>query len=218
MFKPSSYYHIYNHANGFENLFKDQENYRYFLQQWEKYISPIAETYVYCLMPNHLHFLIKIKDEVEVLNLGGFQNLQGLEGSENLQGLEGSENRQGLEDKTSKIISKKFSNLFNSYTKAFNKRYNRMGSLFMPNFKRKEIDNEKYLLNLIYYIHRNPVHHKFCKDFRDWKHSSYHALITDSPSFIHKEFVASYFEDIENFKVSHEQILNANEEYFLEKF
>ncbi len=209
MFKPSSYYHIYNHANGFENLFQEEENYRYFLQQWEKYISSIAETYVYCLMPNHLHFLIKIKDEVEVLNLGGFQNLQGLEGSENLQ---------GLEDKTSKIISKKFSNLFNSYTKAFNKRYNRMGSLFMPNFKRKEIDNEKYLLNLIYYIHRNPVHHKFCKDFRDWKHSSFHALTSDSTTFLNKDFIASYFEDIDNFKVSHEQELNANEEYFLEKF
>jgi putative transposase len=198
IFNPNSYYHIYNHANGFDDLFKETENYRYFLQQWDKYISPLAETYAYCLMPNHIHFLIKIKDEEEVLNLGGFENLQGLE-------------------RTSKIVSKKFSNLFNSYTKAFNKRYQRMGSLFMPNFKRKEIDNEKYLLNLIYYIHRNPVHHQFCKDFRDWKHSSYHALISDSPTFLNKYFITTYFEDIENFKVSHEQELNANEEYFLEK-
>lgn len=41
----------------------------FFLQQWDKYISPIAITYAYCLIPNHIHFLVQIKKEEEVLNL-----------------------------------------------------------------------------------------------------------------------------------------------------
>jgi putative transposase len=36
--QPEKLYHIYNHANGIENLFREVENYRYFLRQWEKHI------------------------------------------------------------------------------------------------------------------------------------------------------------------------------------
>ena len=61
--QPSTFYHLYNHANGSENLFRNDENYRFFLQKYAKYISTVADTYAYCLMPNHLHFLIKIKSE-----------------------------------------------------------------------------------------------------------------------------------------------------------
>ena len=41
---PANYYHIYNHANGNENLFLENDNYRYFLQQYEKHIQPVADT------------------------------------------------------------------------------------------------------------------------------------------------------------------------------
>ncbi len=81
--ESDKFYHIFNHANGRENLFEEDENYRYFLQQCEKYISPIAETYAYCLMPNHIHFLIRILPEAEVkLNIptfGKFQTFQKLD-------------------------------------------------------------------------------------------------------------------------------------------
>jgi hypothetical protein len=48
--EPETYYHIYNHANGDENLFRSSENYYFFLKQWAKDITPVADTYVYCLM------------------------------------------------------------------------------------------------------------------------------------------------------------------------
>ncbi len=62
------YYHIYNRANGNENLFRERENYRYFLKQWEKCIPDVADTLAYCLMPNHFHFLIRTKGEVELMD------------------------------------------------------------------------------------------------------------------------------------------------------
>jgi len=49
---PSTYYHIFNHPNGDEDLSLEPENYRYFLQQYHKHIDKIADTYAYCQMPN----------------------------------------------------------------------------------------------------------------------------------------------------------------------
>jgi REP element-mobilizing transposase RayT len=61
--EPGYFHHIYNHANGNENLFKRDENYHYFLKKFKQYIFPIADTFAYCLMPNHIHFLVRIKEE-----------------------------------------------------------------------------------------------------------------------------------------------------------
>ena len=117
-------------------------------------------------MPNHIHFLVQIKNDTEILNHGGFESEKlHLTGFENLSGVSATK------------ISKCFSNLFNSYAKAFNNSYNRKGSLFHRPFKRKEITSEDYLKTLVCYIHRNPIHHGFSADFTEWKHSSYHAYL-----------------------------------------
>jgi len=42
--KPDTSYHIFNHANGFENVFCNDGNFWFFLDKYRKYISPIAET------------------------------------------------------------------------------------------------------------------------------------------------------------------------------
>ncbi|HEX4372500.1 MAG TPA: hypothetical protein VHZ50_04255, partial [Puia sp.] len=64
--QPLSYYHIFNHANGDENIFREEENYRFFLEKYVLYIHPVAETLAYCLMPNHFHMLVKIKTEQQL--------------------------------------------------------------------------------------------------------------------------------------------------------
>jgi len=56
------YYHIYNRGINSENLFIDKNNYEYFLNLYNKYIPTIAESFAWCLMPNHFHFLVKIKE------------------------------------------------------------------------------------------------------------------------------------------------------------
>ena len=64
---PETVYHIYNHANGEENIFRSNENYYYFLKKYTEYIHPIAETHAYCLMPNHFHLMVRIRSEKEIL-------------------------------------------------------------------------------------------------------------------------------------------------------
>lgn len=166
MLQFNTYYHIYNHGNGDDNLFREEKNYDFFLKKYHQHIDPIAETVAWCLMKNHFHLLVKIKD-VEALRLidrPGFQNLDGLD-----------------ERIASNLLSRQFSNFFNSYSKAFNKVYGRRGSLFIKNFKRKEIVDEQYLLSCILYIHLNPVKHGFVKTLEYWKHSSYHQFPEKQP-------------------------------------
>ena len=37
------FYHIYNQAVSTENIFREKENYMYFLKLYDKYIEPIAD-------------------------------------------------------------------------------------------------------------------------------------------------------------------------------
>ncbi|QBN19886.1 transposase [Flavobacterium nackdongense] len=168
------YYHIYNRGINSDLLFKENSNYEYFLKLYDLHIEPMAETYAWCLMKNHFHFLIRIKDKEEI--------------------------------KTENVIqpSQSFSNLFNAYTKAFNKKYNRHGALFERPFKRKGIENENYFQNLIAYIHNNPVHHSICEHPLQYPWSSYISCISNKPTKLKRKEVMKLFGDIENFKYVHE--------------
>lgn len=184
MFVFDAYYHIYNHANGNENLFKERKNYFFFLSKSDFHLGSIANRIAWCLMPNHFHLLIKIKsfDEIKQESIQ-FKELKTAEQQSN-------------------FISKKFSNFFSSYTQSYNKVYQRRGSLFLKNFKRKEIQDEKYLLNLLLYIHQNPVRHGFVNSCSDWEFSSFRNFPTEN-----QELLELIFDDIDNYKWIHQEQL-----------
>ncbi len=98
-----------------------------------------------------------------------------------------------------KTIAQNFSNLFNAYTKSINKRYNREGSLFQDRFKRIKITDDNYLIQLIVYINLNPVYHKFVDNVKDYKYSSYRAIISDKNTLLDRNSVIDLFGDKENF-------------------
>lgn len=55
--KPGFKYHLYNHANGSMSLFLKPGNYQYFMDKYKHYVHKYVDTYAYCLMPNHFHFI-----------------------------------------------------------------------------------------------------------------------------------------------------------------
>jgi len=103
-----------------------------------------------------------------------------------------------------KEVTQAFSNLFNSYAKAFNKQINRTGSLFEKHFKRIKLKDETYLKQLIVYVHLNPKHH-FDLDFRNFKFSSYNAFFSDKETKIEREETINLFGDLDNFIFCHNQ-------------
>lgn len=53
-------YHINNRGMSAE-LFFESDNYDYFMKLYGNHIDPIADTYAWCLMKNHFHFLVRYK-------------------------------------------------------------------------------------------------------------------------------------------------------------
>lgn len=61
---PDRFYHIYNRGNNKEKIFYHSSDYDFFLAKYKQYIVPYADTFAYCLLPNHFHFLLKTRVEV----------------------------------------------------------------------------------------------------------------------------------------------------------
>ncbi|MBR9832440.1 transposase [Acidiluteibacter ferrifornacis] len=163
---------------------------------FQKYISPIAHVYADCLIPNHFHFVLQIKSDQEL----SFFFAEKIERAK----LKFNNVPKQL---VSKLISLQFSHYFNSYTQAINKRYSRNGSLFSQNFKRKEIATNRYLTQVIIYVHLNPESHGVVGDFQEYSHSSYHTIQSNKKTLIRTNEVVELFGDKANFIEVHNQRL-----------
>ena len=172
------FYHIYNRGNNRENIFFEERNYRYFLRLWSKYIDPIAETWAYCLLRNHFHFLIEMKESSQV------------------------------EEKHQSSPSQPFSNLFNAYARTINLTYHRTGALFQRPFGRIGIDSDAYLICVITYIHQNPQKHGFVSNFQAWPYSSYNYLLTEQGDSNKQQIMFDLFGGRDHFISYHLQELD----------
>ena len=197
--QPNCSYHIFNHANGFENIFTVDDNYRFYLDKYQQYILPIAETYAYCLLPNHFHLVVRIRRR-EVLE-EVFRNFKSTNFSKvpNLDKVEVTDNMIEY------YISKQFANLFSCYTQSFNKVNKRRGSLFLKNFRREPIENKAYFLNAVIYTHRNPVHHAFCDRYTDWSYTSFCEIKERNSQMIEVDKLLRMFGGRDSFIDLHEQ-------------
>jgi hypothetical protein len=86
---------------------------------------------------------------------------------------------------------------------AYNRQQNRTGSLFQKPFKRKIVDDDRYFITLVTYIHRNPQLHGLVDDYRDWSWSSYGAILSDKPTRMEREEVIDWFMNRANFIDAH---------------
>lgn len=169
-FETGRFYHIYNRGVDRKPIFKRKENYEFFLIRIEKYLSPVLEVYSYSLLKNHFHLMVRIKD------LPCFIELSKL----------------SVPD-ISNIVSHSFQKMFQSYAMAFNKRENRIGTLFQAPFKRNLVDSEDYFTKLILYIHANPQKHGFIEDFRSYKWSSYLPILNNTSEILHSSEIIDWF-------------------------
>ena len=62
--QSGNFYHIYNRGNNRQTIFFERENYLYFLKLVKLHlITNAIDIFAYCLMPNHYHFLVYLRDE-----------------------------------------------------------------------------------------------------------------------------------------------------------
>lgn len=84
--------------------------------------------------------------------------------------------------------------VFNSYSKAFNRKYGRSGTLFEGPFRSIHVDKEEYLIYLCRYIHCNPLKARLVANIQDWPYSNYLDWIGKrNGKLFDADFVQSYF-------------------------
>lgn len=180
--EPERYYHIYNRGVNGQNIFFEERNYEFFLRKYAQYVYPFVETFAYCLLKNHFHLSIRVRTEKEI--------------------------RQFLDGKKAEKpifwhVSNAFSSLFQSYSQAINKHFERTGPLFEEPFHRIEVDTEAYFTRLVWYIHYNPERHGFVGDFKDYKYSSYWSHLQEKQTKLQRQKVLDWFGDKTEYEKFH---------------
>ena len=211
--EKGNFYHIYNHGVGGRNLFCEDANYKYFLLLYDKYISPIADSYAWVLMKNHFHLLVRIRENVVYKYSKADKSFDKECNSANAvrfeevkwktTDLSACEAPDSVKDHKIPKPENHFSHFFNAYTKTLNKQLQTRGTLFERPFKRKQIQDEEYLRQVILYIHNNPLHHGFCKHPSEYTWSSYLTCIGEKPTKLKRKQVMEWFGDKTNFEYMH---------------
>ena len=186
---PDNICHLLSHAVGDEKLFREPKNHDFFLKKYCEHISPVADTFCYNLLPNHFHFLVRIK---------GYNEIE-------THFKEKKKDKEFNPETVPDFIMERFSNWLNSYTKAFNKIYNRKGSLFIDYLRRVEIKKDGQFTDTIFYVHKNPVHHGYCKTISGWPGSSYNLLTSTEPTFLMRDEIMEWFGGRDQFLKYHDR-------------
>jgi putative transposase len=186
-FAEGHIYHVYNRGNNSQTVFYSHENYLFFLEKLRKYILQHADVLAWCLMPNHFHLMIAVK-QVEV-TFSEQVTSDGLsEGFTSSETLTRPTRMRTLNDSIGIILR--------SYTRAIQKQQRVTGSLFQKETKalcltepqgispayfnshfgmmgNLDLPETNYLNVCFDYIHLNPVSAKLVAEPGDWEFSSY---------------------------------------------
>ncbi|NUN70032.1 MAG: transposase [Bacteroidetes bacterium] len=96
---------------------------------------------------------------------------------------------------------------FNTYVQGMNKVYRRHGTLFQGQCKVKHIDSDEYLVQVVRYVHRNPVEAGYVDDPKAWQYSNYAEWIGErNGALMDEALLRAYFQ-------THQQYRRFVEEY-----
>jgi putative transposase len=139
-------YHIYNRGVEKRTIFLDKQDYAVFLHLLKYYLSPIN--------PKEIHPLLKFQN----FSLVRPRPLANMEKEINLLAFCLMPNHFHLLLKQfhKNSMTRLMRRILTTYSLYFNKRYDRVGTLFQGTYKAALIDNDQYLLHVSRYIHQNP--------------------------------------------------------------
>ena len=131
-------YHAVLRGNERKTIFFDTEDYEKFFQILDQQRRDCdCVIYAWCLMPNHVHLLIKERSGP----LGSF-----------------------------------FQGTAAAFVYWYNQKYDRTGHLFQGRFRTEPVETPEYFLNVLRYIHMNPVKANICQRPEEYLFSSYRSF------------------------------------------
>lgn len=190
MYGADQYYHIYNRGGNRKDLFREANDYYYFISLFKRYLSDEAtldssgrifnkyndevELIAFCLMPNHYHLLCYLKEPDGIIHL--------------------------------------MRSAMTAYTMYFNKKYKNTGKLYESAFLASRIDTDIYLWQVSRYIHLNPIDAGY--DFKHYDYSSMKYFTgAKRAGWLHTERLVEtdddkrkYIEFVEDYKTMHQDM------------
>lgn len=141
---PDSFYHVYARGHSKHRIFVDEQDYLYFLKLFERYLA--SEEVKNEFGVSYPNFYNKVELVAYCLMPNHFHLLV-------------YQHHQGA-------LTAFMRSLMTSYSRYFNARYKRSGSLFESRFRASLITDDSYLEHITRYIHLNP------RRWRDYEYSS----------------------------------------------
>lgn len=177
-------YHVYNRGVERRKVFLDVEDYRTFINRLEQLLSD----------PKKLTI----------------QQTRGRRGGDRLQSYHGqiellayclmpNHFHMLVHQIQQDALPKFMSSLMTSYSMYFNRKYDRVGSLFQGRYKGSLINEDAYYMHITRYIHLNPI--DISKPYDSYPYSSYANYVADSgPEWLNHHLVLGMFDDPSSYK------------------
>lgn len=179
LFADDSYYHIYNRGVEKRTTFLEEKDYLRFLETldfYRKTPQPIK-------LSDHRRLkesIRQIENQKELVKIFSYCLMP-------------NHFHLLVKQLSDNGISTFMRKISDSYTRYFNTKYSRVGSLFQGKFKAKLIESDEYLLQLSKYIHRNPLPLPMW-EVRNYPYSSYNYYLSEEKHpFCDTEFINAYF-------------------------
>lgn len=186
-FEIGHIYHIFNQGNNHQRIFFKRENYLFFLKKIEMHILPYADVLAYCLMPNHFHLMVYVRQ----VKIGSDSSGSATQSRTPTATLNSTQSRTPITN-----LNKSIGILLASYTRAINIQENTTGSLFRDKTKTECLTDNFTITPSFYstsygalinipnpekeypqvcfnYIHNNPVKAGLVNNPGDWEFSSF---------------------------------------------
>ncbi|MBJ7348129.1 MAG: transposase [Thermoleophilaceae bacterium] len=133
---PDSYYHVFNRGVNKRRIFTDSNDHAAFLGTFERYLSPTAQLDHRKRTYKSMHGKIELVSYCLMPN--HFHLLL----------------RQSADETA---LTQLMRMTMPSYVDYFNRKHNRTGALFEGRYLASLVDSDRYLKNLVAYIHLNPA-------------------------------------------------------------
>jgi putative transposase len=150
-YQAGGYYHVYNRGVEKRNIFLDKQDYKTFLSYLKLYLSPPLQG---ASLKEKISPSRQLKNHSETIDLFSYCLMP-------------NHFHLGIQQHPKTAITSFMRSLGTKYSTYFNKKYDRVGSLFQGHYRAVKITSDEQLIYLTKYIHLNP------KDIDNYPYSSY---------------------------------------------
>ncbi|MEP6726634.1 MAG: hypothetical protein ABJC98_12485 [Bacteroidota bacterium] len=199
-FYANQYYHLLFKSNDGLFLFRNDKDRICFLEKFSQFTQSIFNHQAYCMLDNHVHFIISVKDN-SLLQ----QAIAGMNDGKKTVAMKRFLSEPANELFTGGLIERQINSFMVSYANIYNKTYRRNGGLFQSPFRRSTINGDAHLQQAIIYVHANAQKHGLIKDYRDYPYSSYNEMLSGKSLFVDVSGIINFFGGNKKFIELHEQ-------------